>query len=199
MQGTEAPIRGAGREGRLPEPYPKASIAIAERPAKRWIWIFSSVVFFAVAVLTRVQVPAPDGLDVHLFARINAVINSLVSVLLIAGLFSARAHRWRTHRRIMITAMVLSLLFLVSYILHHLFAGETRYGGEGALRIIYLVILATHILLAGGSLPFILLTAYRALSAHYPQHRRTAKRIWPVWLYVSVTGVVVYFLISPYY
>lgn len=181
------------------EVHPPRAISVPEKPAKRWIWILSSVVFLAVVVLNRVQVPAPDGVDVHVFARVNAGINSAVSLLLLVGLFTARSGKWGAHRRVMLTAMVLSICFLVSYILHHLFAGETTFGGTGAIRTVYYIILATHILLAGLSLPFILLTAYRALSAEYPHHRKLAKRVWPVWFYVSVTGVVVYFLISPYY
>jgi putative membrane protein len=183
----------------MKQAYPPRALNVQEKPAKRWIWILSSLVFLAVVVLNRVQVPAPNGLDVHVFARINAVINSAVSVLLLAGLFTAKAGNWGMHRRVMLTAMVLSICFLVSYILHHLFAGETSFGGTGAMKVVYYLVLATHILLAGLSLPFILLTAYRALSAEYPHHRKLAKRVWPVWFYVSVTGVVVYFLISPYY
>lgn len=183
----------------MAQPHPAAAIHIAEIIAKRWIWIFSIIVFLAVVILNRVQVPAPAGLDVHVFARINAVINSAVSVLLMVGLFTAKAGNWRAHRTAMLSALVLSVLFLVSYILHHLFAGETTFGGTGSIKVFYYVILATHILLAGLSLPFILLTAYRALSAEFPAHRKLAKRVWPVWFYVSVTGVVVYLLISPYY
>ena len=181
------------------ETYPPAALTIAEKPAKRWIWIFSGVVFLAVVVLNRVQVPTSGTWDVHVFAKANAVINSLVSVLLLAGLFTAKSGKWAMHRRVMITAMILSVLFLVSYILHHLFAGETTFGGQGTIKVVYYVILATHIILAATSLPFILLTAYRALSANYPAHRKLATRVWPVWFYVSVTGVVVYLLISPHY
>lgn len=181
------------------ESYPKPILHANEAGIKRLIWIFSAIVFTAVVVLNRIQVPAPDGLDVHLFARINAVLNSSVSLLLIAGLLTARAGKWTAHRGVMLAAMALSLLFLVSYILHHLFAGETVFGGTGALKVLYYVILFSHILLAALSLPFILFTAYRGLSARYPEHRKLARRVWPIWLYVSVSGVVVYFLISPYY
>jgi putative membrane protein len=146
-----------------------------------------------------VQVPTSGTWDIHVFAKINAVINTLVSVLLLAGLFTAKAKRWAMHRSVMLAAILCSVLFLVSYILHHLFAGDTPFGGTGAVKVIYYVILVTHILLAGGSLPFILTTAYRALSAQYPAHRNLAKRVWPIWFYVSVTGVVVYLMISPYY
>jgi putative membrane protein len=180
-------------------PYPPVLITVAERVAKRWIWVLSAIVFLAVVLLNRVQVPSPEGLDVHLFARINATLNSCVALLLLVGLFTAKAGRWNAHRAVMMGAMLLSVLFLVSYILHHLFAGDTTFGGEGAIRPVYYVILITHIILAATSLPFILITAYKALSGRYPEHRRLAKRVWPVWFYVAVSGVVVYFMISPYY
>ena len=135
----------------------------------------------------------------HFFALLNAILNSTVSLLLVLGLLTAKAGRWEFHRRVMMAAMVLSALFLVSYILHHLFAGDTPFGGEGWIRPMYYFILLTHILLAATSLPFILLTAYKALSGRYPEHRKLARRVWPVWFYVSVTGVVVYLMISPYY
>ncbi len=179
--------------------YPKPLLTTTKATASKIIWIFSSIVFLAVVVLNRVQVAAPEGFDVHVFARINAVINSCVSVLLIAGLFSARAGRWTLHRNVMLAAMALSVLFLVSYILHHLFAGDTPYGGHGTIKVLYYVILFSHILLAAGSLPYILFTAYRGLTGRYPEHRKLARRTWPVWLYVSISGVVVYMLISPYY
>jgi len=109
--------------------------------------------------------------------------------------------------------MVLSVLFLVSYIAHHLLAGEARFGDinhdgivsadekfqVGSLRIIYLLLLATHIILAAFILPFILFTAYRALTAEWPAHRKLAKYTWPLWLYVAITGPIVYLMISPYY
>jgi len=180
-------------------PFPAAALRLGETPAKRLIWTFSAVVFTAVVVLNRIQLPAPDGLDVHVFARVNAVLNSLVSVLLLVGLFTAKAGNWTAHRSAMLGAMALSVLFLVSYILHHLFAGDTRFGGAGALKVVYYVILFSHIVLAGLSLPFILFTAFRGLKAEHPAHRKLARRVWPLWFYVSVSGVVVYLLISPYY
>lgn len=181
------------------EAHPPAVLHVPAASAKRLIWIFSGIVFLAVVVLNRVQVPTSGTWDVHVFAKVNAVLNSMVSLLLLGGLITARSGKWKVHKRIMLAAMLLSVLFLVSYILHHLFAGETRFGGEGAIKVLYYLILATHIVLAATSLPFILLTAYRALTAQYGEHRKMARRVWPVWFYVSVTGVLVYFLISPYY
>jgi putative membrane protein len=103
------------------------------------------------------------------------------------------------HKRIMFSALFLSILFLLSYICHHLFTGDTRFGGQGTIRYVYFIILITHIFLAAIILPFILYTAYRALIAEWPRHARLARITWPIWLYVSISGVVVYFMISPYY
>lgn len=170
-----------------------------DRKARLLIILVSVIVFVAVVVLGRVEVPMGGNFDVHMFARFNAIINSTVSVLLIAGLISVRKGKYQLHKRLMLSAMILSVLFLVSYICHHLFAGDTRFGGEGAIRYFYFFILITHIILAAIILPFILFTTYRAMIAEWPQHRKLAKITWPIWLYVSVTGVLVYLMISPYY
>lgn len=183
----------------MSEAFPATTISVSDKTANIVIGLTTVVVFVAVALLSRIQVPAPAGLDIHLFAKLNAVINSIVSVLLVGGLLTAKSGKWQMHRRIMLAAMTLSALFLVSYILHHLFAGDTKFGGQGWIRPVYFVILITHIFLAGGSLPFILFTAYRALSGKYPAHAKLAKKVWPVWFYVSLSGVIVYFMISPYY
>jgi putative membrane protein len=170
-----------------------------DRLARWLIIIVSVVVFAAIALLSRVKWDVDPGFDVHLFARLNAIINSIVSVLLVIGLISVKMGRYLLHKRIMIGALVLSICFLVSYICHHLMAGDTRFGGQGSIRYIYFIILITHIFLAAIILPFILFTTYRALTGEWLRHRRLAKITWPIWLYVSVTGVVVYLMISPYY
>ncbi len=181
--------------------------------AKILIWTVSIIVFAAVVVLSRVKLNADLGFNVHLFALINAVINSVVAVLLLAGLFTAKQRNYQLHKKIMLFAIVLSVLFLVSYICHHLFAGETKFGDvngdgvlsteetakAGGLRMVYFFILFTHIPLAGIILPFILFTAYRALIGEYEQHKRLTRITWPVWFYVAVTGVIVYLMICPYY
>ena len=111
-----------------------------------------------------------------------------------------RNRKYELHKKLMLVAMVLSVLFLLSYIAHHLLATETRYGGpHDWLFYVYLFILITHIALATIILPFILYTAYRSLSGEYARHKKLARYTWPLWLYVSITGVVVYLLISPYY
>ena len=183
--------------------------------AKWLIGIFSVVVFAVVSVLGKYNLAGKINLsfDVHIFAKANAVINGTVAVLLLAGLYFAKQKNYELHKKIMLTAMILSVLFLVSYICHHLLAGETMYGetdgiaglsdvektAAGSSRTIYLLILITHIPLAGLALPFILFAAYRALIGEYEKHKKLVRIIWPVWFYVAVTGVIVYLMISPYY
>jgi putative membrane protein len=163
------------------------------------IFIVSAVVFAAVVFLSRFKWEVNLGFDKHIFAHFNALINTFVALLLMGGLYAAKQKRFNTHRRLMLWAIVLSVLFLVSYICHHLFTEATTYGGSGLIKLVYYFILITHIGLAGLILPFILFTAYRALIAEYDKHRKLARITWPLWLYVAVTGVVVYLMISPYY
>lgn len=177
----------------------KAVLVKNDRKARTLIYLFSFIVFTAVVLLSRVKLNVDLGFDVHLFAQANAIINSTVAVLLVAALVAVKTKKYRVHKNLMIAAMLLSVLFLISYICHHLFAGETKFGAEGISKTIYYIILFTHIPLAGLILPFILFTAYRALISEWPQHKKLAKVTWPVWFYVAVTGVVVYWMISPYY
>lgn len=170
-----------------------------DKKAKTLIFIFSAIVFTAVVILSRVKLNVDLGFDVHLFAKANAIINSCVAILLIAALITVKAKNYTLHRNIMMSAMFLSVFFLVSYICHHLFAGETKFGGEGTEKTIYYIILFTHIPLAGIILPFILFSAYRGLTGEYEKHKKLVRITWPIWFYVAVTGVVVYWMISPYY
>jgi putative membrane protein len=167
--------------------------------ARLFIIAVSIIVFIAISVLSRVKLEVELGFDEHLFAKINAAINSTVSVLLMWGLITVRRAKYLLHKKIMIGAIILSCLFLVSYICHHLFTGETKFGGTGTIRYVYFFILGTHIVLAGIILPFILFTAYRSMTGEYARHKKLARITWPIWFYVAVTGVAVYFMISPYY
>jgi putative membrane protein len=186
-----------------------------DKKAKTLIIIFSIIVFAVVSILGRYNLAGKISLpfDVHIFALVNGVINAIVAFLLLAGLVAVKQNKYQLHKRIMLTAMLLSVLFLTSYICHHLFAGETVYGetdgirglssdeltAAGSSRTAYLIILATHIPLAGLALPFILFAAYRALTGDYEKHKKIVRIIWPVWFYVAVTGVIVYWMIRPYY
>jgi putative membrane protein len=115
----------------------------------------------------------------------------------VLALWMVKEENYKAHKRLMMTAMVLSIGFLVSYIGHHIFSGETSYAGD--FKVFYYIVLISHIILAAVILPFILFSAYRALIGEYAQHKRLAKWTWPIWFYVAVTGVVVYLMISPYY
>ena len=172
-----------------------------DQKAKTLIIIVSVIVFAAVTILGKYNLAGKVDFpfDVHIFASINALINAAVAVLLIAGLMAVRNGNFEVHKKIMLFTIGLSVLFLLSYICHHLFAGETSYGGTGSLRTLYFLILFTHIPLAGLVLPFILWAAYRALTGEYEKHKKLVKIVWPVWLYVAVTGVIVYWMIEPYY
>ncbi|CAN5890632.1 DUF420 domain-containing protein [soil metagenome] len=184
-----------------------------DKKARILIGVFSVVVFGVIVALGNFHLKVDLGFDVHIFAKANAVINSLVVVFLIAALIAVKQKKYALHRRIMLAAMFLSILFLVSYIAHHLLSGDTKFGdinhdgvtdaaeklSVGALRYFYFALLITHIFLAAIILPFILFTAYRGLTGDYERHKKLSRITWPIWLYVSVTGPVVYFLISPYY
>ena len=186
-----------------------------DKKARSLIVIFSIIVFAAVSILGRYNLSGKVDLpfDVHLFALANAIINGTVALFLLIGLLTVKRGNYLLHKRIMLTAMFLSVLFLLSYICHHLFAGEAIYGetdgvkglseaeriAAGSMRTIYLIILATHIPLAGLALPFILFAAYRALTGEYEKHKKLVRIIWPLWFYVAITGVIIYIMISPYY
>ena len=159
----------------------------------------SLIIFLAIVLLGQVKLDVNPGFNVHIFATINAFINSAVSVLLLAALLAVLLKRYIIHKRLMTAALILSCLFLISYICHHLFAAETKYGGTGTVRYLYYFILGSHIVLAGIILPFILYTSYRAMIGEWQKHRKLGWITWPIWFYVAVTGVIVYLMISPYY
>ncbi len=181
--------------------------------AKILIWVVSIVVFVAVAILSKVRLNVNLPFNVHVFATINAVINAIVAVLLLAGLIAIMQKKYVLHKSIMLSAITLSVLFLLSYIAHHLLAGDTKFGdidhngilslnekmNAGSIRIFYYILLGLHIPLAAIILPFILFTAYRALIGEYEQHKKLVRFTWPIWFFVAVSGVLVYILINPFY
>ena len=179
--------------------FPKPLLEKNDTTVKWIIGVVSVVVFCVVAALPKIHLGITLPFNPHIFATFNAVINSTVSVLLVVAVVLVKQKNYEAHKNVMLTAIVLSGEFLVSYIAHHLFAGETKFGGEGSIRTFYLVLLTTHIILAAIILPIILFTAYRSLTGEYAKHKKWARYTFPLWLYVSVTGVIVYFMISPYY
>jgi len=184
-----------------------------DKQANVLIGIFSVIVFVAVTFLSKFTLQVELPFDKHIFAFINALLNTTVAIILVVALIAVKQKKYQLHKNLMITALILSLLFLVSYIAHHLLAGEARFGDAnfdgivtddeksavGNLRSFYLLLLTTHIILAAVILPFILFTTYRALTGEFEAHKKIAKRTWPLWFYVAVTGPLVYLMIKPFY
>lgn len=170
-----------------------------DRRANLLIILFSVVVFLAVTALKYIKVDVELGFDIHVFAKINAFLNGLVAAILLIALWAVKSGNIVLHRKLMLGAMTLSVMFLVSYILHHLLSGDTKYPADAPFRGLYFFILITHIFLAAIILPFILYTAYRALTGEIDRHKKLARITWPIWFYVAVTGVLVYLMIHPYY
>ncbi|MCL6524885.1 MAG: DUF420 domain-containing protein [Thermoflavifilum sp.] len=146
--------------------------------------------------------PHPDirvGFRLTILPFFNAICNSLTAILLLASLYFIKHGQRNWHMRCNLTAVVLSVLFLISYIIYHSLAPETHFGGEGVIRMFYFFILITHIVLAAVIVPLVLITLVRALQGKYERHKKIARITWPLWFYVAVTGVLVYILLSKYY
>src|ERR1700748_3663980 len=182
----------------------------------RFVAAVSIFVFLVVVILNLKIIPRPATLPSFTFflPKLNAILNGTCTVLLLLSLYFIKQRNIAVHKRINIVAFILSSLFLVSYILfHYLNPHESIFGdtnGDGVLdateraavggvRTIYLFILITHIILAAAVLPLILLSFYRGLQMQVEKHKKLVRWAFPIWLYVTVTGVIVYLLISPYY
>lgn len=164
------------------------------------IAVLSVVVPLLVSFLLFVpQTGKLGNVDVSFLPKLHALLNSLTAVALITGYYFIKKGNIRFHRFSMVTAIVLSAFFLVSYVTYHFQAPPTKFGGEGLIRGIYYFILLTHIVLAAVIVPLVLLSVYFAISNQLARHKRIARWTFPLWLYVAITGVVVYFMISPYY
>ena len=165
-----------------------------EKKYNKWIIALSIVIPLVVALLFRVKI------DVELpifLPPIYAMINAITALVLVIAFFLIKKGNIKLHERLMKFAIVLSVLFLVMYVLHHMTSDSTSY--EGAYRGIYLFILISHIVLSVAVIPFVLITYVRAITNNFERHKKIAKITFPLWLYVAVTGVVVYIMISPYY
>ena len=160
------------------------------------IIILSIVIPVAVAILFKVRIP---GYDFSFLPPIYASINGVTAILLITAFLAIRNKMRKLHERIMKICICLSASFLIMYILYHMTSDPTPYGGEGVWRYVYFIIMVTHIGLSVAVIPMVLFTLARALAGNFERHRALAKFTLPVWLYVAVTGVIVYLMISPYY
>lgn len=131
--------------------------------------------------------------------KVNATLNSIATVLLIAAAWAVKQKNFELHKKLMLSAVGVSVLFLLSYVTYHATTESTVYGGEGTIRLVYLFILLTHIVLAVAIVPLVLVTLSRALSQKFDKHKKIARWTLPLWLYVTITGVIIYFMIAPYY
>lgn len=164
------------------------------------IIIVSVLIPAVVTALYFVSIPKVDlGFDLLWFPRFNAIMNTLTTLMLLIGLFFIKQKNIQAHKYCMTTAIILSVFFLLSYVTYHSMAESTSFGGEGVLKYIYYFVLITHIILAAVIVPLVLITFVRALMNDFAKHRKIAKWTLPLWLYVTVTGVMVYLMISPYY
>lgn len=167
-----------------------------EQPYRKLIIAVSIIIPLVVAALFRVKIP---GYNFSFLPPIYASINGLTAVLLVVAFFCIKNGKQKLHERIMKLCIGLSASFLVMYVLYHMTSESTSYGGEGILRYIYLFILITHIILSVAVIPMVLFTFVRALHGNFKGHKTLARYTFPIWLYVAVTGVIVYLMISPYY
>ncbi len=160
------------------------------------ILILSVIIPIVVASLFRIKL----DLELPVFLPpIYATINGFTAILLIVAVWAIKNKKRRLHERLMKTAIGLSVLFLFLYILHHATSGDTKFGGVGTIRVLYFFILISHIILSIVVIPFVLITFVRAINSDFKMHKKIARIAFPLWLYVAITGVLVYLMISPYY
>tara|TARA_R110002051_G_scaffold69875_4_gene125692 strand:- start:7388 stop:7918 length:531 start_codon:yes stop_codon:yes gene_type:complete len=172
-------------------------VELKEKKFNKLITIVSIIIPVVVAILFRVKLPNVEPLS--FLPPIYAGINGLTSILLIIAVIAIKKDRRKLHQTLMTTCIVLSLAFLVMYIAYHMTSESTVFGGEGFIKYVYYFILITHIVLSIAIIPLVLKTYAKAYLEKFEEHRKIAKITFPIWLYVAVTGVVVYLMISPYY
>jgi len=168
-----------------------------EQKYNKWIILLSIVIPLAVAVLFFVKIP--NATPLPFLPPIYATINGITAILLVLAVMAVKNGKLKLHENLMKCAIGCSLLFLLMYIAYHMTTPSTKFGGDGSIKYIYFFILLTHILLSIAIIPMVLITYVRALAERFDKHKKIAKITFPIWLYVAVTGVVVYLMISPYY
>ncbi|MBG7608956.1 MAG: DUF420 domain-containing protein [Verrucomicrobia bacterium] len=163
-------------------------------------WIVTALVLILVVMMrSPYKIPLPEGWSMSFLPPIHAVLNTLVALALIAALISVKAGRIALHRGFIMAAMALSAGFLLCYVAYHFTTVETKFGGEGWVRSTYFFLLITHIVSAAVSLPVIFLTFISGFTNRFGSHKRLARWVFPLWLYVAVTGPICYLMLRPYY
>ncbi len=169
----------------------------SDRKYTIWTWILSIAIPVVVAVLFRVRIPNVEPLSY--LPPVYATINGVTAILLVLAVINIKRGNQFLHEVFMKSCIVLSVIFLGMYVAYHMTSDPTPFGGTGTVKYIYYFILVSHILLSIVVIPFVLVTYVRAITGRFPQHKKIAKITFPIWLYVAVTGVIVYLMISPYY
>ena len=172
-----------------------------EKKYNKWIIAISIIIPLVVALLFSVKLK-DFGYHVDplsFLPPIYATINGITAIVLVSAVMAIKNGKRVLHERLMTLAIALSVVFLIMYVAYHMTAESTKFGGEGAIKSLYFFLLITHILLSIVIIPLVLVTYVRALSQRFDKHKKIAKITFPIWLYVAVTGVVVYLMISPYY
>jgi len=159
--------------------------------------VISIVVLALVGMMRRIKIDT--DIDFSFLPPFHSGLNAMAAVALIAALYFIKNKNMKAHRNSIYAAMVFSALFLLSYVVYHFTNEETRFGGEGVIRYIYFFLLATHVILAAIILPFILLTFNRAFTNQFERHKKIARWVYPLWLYVAITGPICYLMLRPYY
>ena len=172
-----------------------------EQKFNKYIIAVSIVVPLVVAILFGVKLKdfGYDVAPLSFLPPIYATTNGITAILLIAAVIAIKNGKRKLHERLMTGAIALSVAFLLMYVAYHMTSESTKFGGEGAIKYVYFFILITHIILSIAIIPMVLITYVRALAGNFESHKRISKITFPIWLYVAVTGVVVYLMISPYY
>ena len=174
---------------------------ISEKKYNVWITILSIAIPLVVAILFKVKL-RDLGFDIKplsFLPPIYATINGITAIVLVWAVISIKNGKRKLHENLMKTAIALSVAFLAMYVAYHMTSEATKYGGDGILKLVYFFILITHITLSIVTIPLVLITYVRALAEKFDKHKKIAKITFPIWLYVAVTGVIVYLMISPYY
>ena len=173
---------------------PNLSLA---KKLNRWAWVVSGVVFLLVVSMRRIKIESP--IDFSFLPPVYSTLNGIAAIILIGALLSIKRGNASLHRKLMTVALLLSTLFLLCYVIYHTTTPETLYCGIGAIRYVYFFLLITHIVLAAVILPFILFTYISAYTNQFQKHVKMARWVFPIWLYVALTGPVLYIMLSPCY
>lgn len=164
---------------------------------KSLIWVISVLIPIVVAILFTIRIPNVAPLS--FLPPIYAGINGVTALVLVGAFFAVKRKNLLLHEQLMKTAISLSVVFLVMYVAYHMTSDPTPYGGEGILKNVYYFILISHVLLSIGIIPLVLVTYVRAISKLFSEHKKIARYTFPIWLYIAITGVIVYLMIAPYY